>query len=169
MYSLLSMSKCIQYSPTYVDLLKDKIKELLSLVYGPFQFLDDFILIFFKWCFKVCQQFATCKITRVIKKRIIQKILFFGYNTRAAKYYFLVNLLVKESNTSSYIKVLLNDDNCNEAVMFFKVTKLFLENHQDINEIFEIINEHLNIFQSCWMLNQPKKFSSNLKYRKTYL
>ena len=61
---ILSMSKCIQYyDPTYVDLLKDKI-ELLSLVYGPFQFLDDFILIFFKWCFKVCQQFPTCKITQ---------------------------------------------------------------------------------------------------------
>ena len=55
MYGLLSMSKtlplaykCIQYSDAiYVDLLKDKIKELLSLVYGPFRFQDGFILIFF--------------------------------------------------------------------------------------------------------------------------
>ena len=74
---------------------------------------------------------------------------------------------MKEFNTSSYIKVLVYDDNRNEVVMFFKVTKFFLENRQDINEIFEIINEHLNNFQSCWILNQPKQFSSNLKYRKT--
>ena len=65
--------------------------------------------------------------------------MFFGDDARAAKYYFLVNLLVNEFNTSSYIKVLVYDDNRNEAVMFFKVTKFFMENRQDINDIFEII------------------------------
>ena len=53
---------------------------------------------------------------------------------------------MNEFNTSSYIKLLVYNDNRNEAVMLFKVTKFFLENRQDINDIFEIINEHLNNF-----------------------
>ena len=48
---------------------------------------------------------------------------------------------MNELNTSYYIKVLAYDDNRNKAVMFFKVTKFFLENRQDTNDIFEIINE----------------------------
>ena len=53
---------------------------------------------------------------------------------------------MNEFNTSYYIKVLAYDDNRNKAVMLFKVTKFFLENRQDTNDIFEIINELINIF-----------------------
>ena len=69
---------------------------------------------------------------------------------------------MNEFNTSYYIKVLAYDDNPNEAVMFFKITKFFLENRQDTNDIFEIINELTHIFTysliSSYITYHPYEF-----------